>query len=158
MNAMAGCRSTSFGPAGRAAPRDPDILALATRLGLRGLRYRSFAPPPIGTAAAAPPADPPAPERLMAERSLAAPQVPGLAASNLPEMIAPAMVTPVPAMPAVPFAAAAAPASVDPARALAFPLLAQAFARGAGAPPSPAADPAAPFAALRRAGAGMGGR
>ncbi len=142
----------SFGPTGRETPRDPDILALATRLGLRGLRYRSFTPPPI-VGAAALPADPGEPEPPVPDL-----QVPGPAVSNPPAMGHPAVLRPtmVPPTLASP-APTAALAEAGPARGLAFPLLAQAFARGAGAPPSPAADPAAPFAALRRAG-GMGGR
>lgn len=137
MSASAGSRSTSFGPAGRETPGDPDIRALATRLGLRGLRYRSFTPPPIGAAVAAAET---APGPLAADAPPPAPDVVVLAASSLPVMAPPE-----------------ASGAALPPLGLGFPLLAQAFARSAGAPPAPAADAHAPFAALRHA-AGTGGR
>ncbi|WP_347541473.1 hypothetical protein [Roseomonas sp. CAU 1739] len=114
--------------------RDPDIAALAARLGLRRLTYRSFARPVIATPAVARPAVPAPPPEFVA----AAPP-----ASPTPEVPAAAFVTaPVPARP-VP---QAAPAPY-------FPLLAQALAQG-GASVSSAPASAQPFLNLRRAIAG----
>jgi hypothetical protein len=183
MSATAGCRTTSFGPAEGETARDPDILALAIRLGLRGLRYRSFAPAPIGVAAAAPPADPPTAGLPMSGSPAPDSPAPEFPASGSPAPVFPIAGSPAPEPrqpdarppdppvpertlpvlavsnpPATPAAPHAARAAAEQPRALAFPLLAQVFARGAGTPPSPAADPAAPFAALRHAVGGIGGR
>jgi hypothetical protein len=102
---------------------DPDIAALAERLGLRGLRYHSFrrSLQPIPRAAAPEPIPPAAPAG-----SAAAAMAPAADAS--------------PAM---------APASRSPP---AFPLLQQSFARAAGQPaPRPVPDAARPFLTLRLA-------
>jgi hypothetical protein len=123
--------------------REPDISALAERLGMRGMRYRSFGNPPYrGPRRAAPAAQ--APESPLPEPQRAAPPSwPAHAAVPAP----PPSTRPTPPTPPVP----------------AFPLIAQALAAASG-PASPAApdDRAAalpgalPFLALRAAVRGAG--
>jgi hypothetical protein len=106
--------------------QDPDIAALAARLGLRSFRYRSFGNRPVGTALpdpapAATPAEPPPgtpPQAMVAE---ALPAV-------VPRVAPPAAV-PLAAMPL-------APPPPAPAPAIAFPLITAALGR---AMPEPAA-------------------
>lgn len=107
---------------------DPDIASLAARLGVKGLRYTSFARPLPRVAAAAP-----------APPAVAAPAPPGVQPPREaapPPPFQPAMLTPVRAAPV-----AAAP----------FPLISEALAaaRGASDPALPAA--ARPFAGLAAA-------
>lgn len=151
---------------------DPDIAALAARLGLRGLRYRSFARAPAWVAArtakddpardAAPAAAEPQPAAVATWPAAAVP--PPAAAASLPAVEPPPPpIEPLPTA-AAPFAAVPPftvaprePASL-PAAPPQFPLLADALARAAGqSPPDPVPDAARPFAALRLAVARSGG-
>ncbi|MBR0684087.1 hypothetical protein GXW74_26720 [Roseomonas eburnea] len=130
---------------------DPDIAALASRLGLRGLRYRSFEQVPAWAAArrardAARVEDPP-PAPSFDEPSAAPPvavEVTPPPAARPPDAAPPAAEAPrAPARPA-----AAAPH---------FPLLGDALARASGRPAQdPLPQAARPFAALRLAVAGRG--
>ena len=134
---------------------DPDIAALALRLGLRGLQYRSFVRLPAGTrthAAAdmvselAPDSIPALPELPPAHATMepsAAPLATGPYLTAPPPVAAPA-ITAASSMPM--------PQPVAPPR---FPLLDEALARAAGpSVPDPVPDAARPFAALRFAVAG----
>ena len=140
---------------------DPDIAALAKRLGLRGLRYRSFVPTPL-PAAPLPAAEPehlPEPEQAME------PMAPGPAAPvPLPPTPAwaepPAAAWPVPMPAAAPMAAPMVPPLMmapPPAPSPSFPLLGAALTAAGqrGAPiPDAVPDAARPFAALRFAVSG----
>ena len=130
--------------------REPDIVALAARLGLRRLTYRTFARPVLASPVVvakpdvpvvpAQDAPPPAP--------FAAAPSPVIAAAPPVIAAAAAASAPVP----MPVAGAPAPRAV-PEPAPYFPLLAQALAQGnAAAAFVPAA--AEPFLNLRRAVAG----
>jgi hypothetical protein len=136
--------------------REPDVAALAERLGMRGMRYRSFGNPPYrGTRRAAPAA--PAPEAPMpvAQSVVAAPP-------HAPTMAAFAHMPPPASAPSSWPATSVALAPPSPAPA--FPLIAQALT-AASNPASPqardvgaeAAPPGAlPFLALRAAVRGAG--
>lgn len=120
--------------------RDPDIAALAARLGLRRLAYRSFVRPvlvrPTVVAEPSVPAMVSPPPEAMAAAQPPVIAVPAVNAPAMPFAPAPASSPPIP------------PAAAQPVPH--FPLLAQALARGGTA----AADvPAAaqPFLNLRRA-------
>lgn len=157
---------------------DPDIAALAARLGLRGLRYRSFARAPAWAAArtakddpardAAPAAAEPQPAAVAtwpaaavpppadAPRPAAAASLPAVEPPPLPIEPLPAAAAPFAAVP--PFTVAPREPASLPAAPPQFPLLADALARAAGqSPPDPVPDAARPFAALRLAVARSGG-
>lgn len=141
--------------------RDPDIAALAKRLGLRGLRYRSFAPPAMP---APPPADIPV-EVETAPVPLVEPTIAPAATVGPPvwqppvEPAAPPPAWPAPVVQAAPPAPAwQPPPAVEPPTASAtFPLLGSALAAAARRPvpiPDTVPEAARPFAALRLAVAG----
>lgn len=142
---------------------DPDIAALAKRLGLRGLRYRSFVPAPM-------PESPPAaavPEVAEEAAPIAATEqdapasvapawqpLPAAAAPAPPQVAPPPQAWQPPPLVATPSPPAVSPAPPPPpaASAAAFPLLGTALALAAQRPlPVPDAVPEAarPFAALR---------
>ena len=106
------------GSVGDVTPQDPDIAAIVARLGLRGMRYRSFGNRPVAVRSLVPASGPPKP---------------AVAPSPAP----PDMPSPLPA--AVPAAApVAAPQPLAPAALAHFPLLAAALY---AAPSTPAAAP-----------------
>ncbi len=135
--------------------RETDISALAERLGMRGMRYRSFGNPPYrGTRRAAPAAaGPEGPAAAPAQSAPAPPGVPITAAfaQAPPPVASPPSWQPQPAAPAPPLPV--------------FPLIAQALAAASGPAPSVAPGDRAeavppgtlPFLALRAAVRGAGG-
>ncbi len=157
--------------------RDPDIAALARRLGLRGLRYRSFAPAPLPPAplrTEAPevlpePAqmvEPPVVEPIVASAPVMPPSLPPStpplppAWATPPAAAWPAPASPVahPALPVAPpvVAAPVAPAAPSPS----FPLLGAALTvagQRAALIPDTVPEAARPFAALRFAVSGADG-
>jgi hypothetical protein len=152
--AAAGARRDEAAVAGRTdeMKRNPDVVALAARLGLRNLTYRTFARPPMPQRPAAPE---PAPPVVEAE-PVATP-----ALDELPPRAAAAAPGPVfHAAPAAPYQPPAAPMpAVAAAPPVVFPLLVQALARpGAGAPDAAGAAAAQPYLNLRHAVQGAAGQ
>lgn len=144
--------------------QDADIAALAKRLGLRGLRYRSFAPAPMPPAARETPAAPPAEAAAVPVLPAGEPPLPafalfGATAAAMPQAVPmpPAPLAPEPpVLQDMPFAA-----PMPAPQPAAFPLLGSALAAAAQRPaaiPASLPEAARPFAALRLAVAGDEGR
>ena len=135
--------------------QEPDISALAKRLGLRHLTYRTFSRPPMPPSATVAPVAPPEPSpqpTVALAPEPAAPVRPPQPVAPPPEIGVP---MPMPVLfttePAAPRPLAAAP--------MQFPLLVQALARSAAPQPETDAPASAqPFLNLQRAIAGTSGR
>ena len=138
--------------------RNPDIVVLAARLGLRQVRYRTFVRPAMPPRPAAKEPDPPT--------AMAAPIEPPPEAPPAPTVFqpAPASQVPMPPVAAAPPVLWPFPAPTTPAAAAAppvvFPLLAQALVHPAAEQQASGAGPAAaqPFLNLRHAVLGAAGQ
>jgi hypothetical protein len=119
--------------------RDPDIAALASRLGLRQLKYRTFErpamPEPVARAAEPPTEAPPAAPEAPAPAQLAPEPEPLVAVR--------------PAQPFIPPPIVAAPQPTAAVAPMQFPLLQQALSRQPAAAQAAMAPAAQPFLNLR---------
>jgi len=127
--------------------QDPDIVALATQLGLRGFQYHSFQNKVTGVV----PSRADSAERVEDDKAIPLPAVSEPPPATRPAAAepAPAAIMPVAAVAIAPVPSAACATTQSPP---AFPLIGQALARVSGAPmPAGLPDAARPFAALRLA-------